>query len=223
LKLVAGGGSFCPMTTPTYSRAFLQEVPKSDLHLHLDGSLRLSTLIELAKSRNVALPSCTAEGLLELVFKDRYANLGEYLRGFAYTCAVMRDRESIARIAAELVEDNLAEGVRYIEVRFAPQLHVHDDLDMKDVLVAVAEGLAAGAKSHNASEAVRSGEDIPFESGIIACALRSIKPGMGPYYKKLVSAFCRSAGKRIMQPGIDGDGPAGHSTAGYLRNPGCWL
>ncbi|MFU8780132.1 MAG: adenosine deaminase family protein [Kiritimatiellia bacterium] len=180
-----------------YTRDFLLEIPKSDLHLHLDGSLRIPTLIELAKARGVDLPSYTDEGLLELVFKDRYANLGEYLQGFAYTCAVMRDRESIARIAAELVADNIAEGVRYIEVRFAPQLHVHDDLDMKTVLAAVTEGLAEGAKAHNASAAVRSGADIAFESGIIACALRSIKPGMSPYYKQLYQLFAGAPVKEL--------------------------
>ncbi len=173
----------------SYTSAFIQEIPKTDLHLHLDGSLRIPTLIELAKAQGVDLPSFTESGLLELVFKERYANLGEYLRGFACTCAVMRDAESIERIACELVEDNLAEGVRYIEVRFAPQLHVHDDLDMETVLQAVANGLARGAQAHNASEAVRTGEDIAFESGIIACALRSIKPGMSPYYRRLFSLF----------------------------------
>ena len=74
---------------------FIRAVPKSDLHVHLDGSLRLGTLIELAKTHNVELPSYEEAGLRELVFKDRYANLGEYLQGFAYTCAVLRDAESI--------------------------------------------------------------------------------------------------------------------------------
>lgn len=180
-----------------YPRAFLQEIPKSDLHLHLDGSLRVATLIELAKAQGVSLPSYTEEGLLAIVFKERYANLGEYLRGFAYTCAVMRDRESIARIAAELVEDCLADGVRYIEVRFAPQLHVHDHLDVKSVLSAVSEGLAAGAKAHNASEAVRSGADIPFVYGIITCAMRSILPGMSPYYQKLFQLFSGAPAREL--------------------------
>ena len=185
------------MKKPIYHRDFLLDIPKSDLHLHLDGSLRIPTLIALAQSQHVELPSYTEEGLLDLVFKDRYANLGEYLRGFAYTCAVMRDRESLSRIAAELVEDNIAEGVRYIEVRFAPQLHVHDQLDMQTVLQAVADGLADGAKAHNASAAVRSGADIPFESGIIACALRSIKPGMSPYYKSLHQLFAGAPAKEL--------------------------
>jgi adenosine deaminase len=164
---------------------FIRAIPKSDLHVHLDGSLRLGTLIELAKTHNVELPSYEEAGLRELVFKDRYANLGEYLQGFAYTCAVLRDAESIERVAYELAEDNISEGVRYIEVRFAPQLHVRDELQMKDVVRAVADGLERGAKVHNSSATVRQGEDLPFEFGIIACAMRSINETMSPYFRRL--------------------------------------
>jgi len=172
-----------------FTPEFIRAIPKSDLHVHLDGSLRPATLIELARARSVTLPSYTEEGLLELVFKERYANLAEYLHGFALTCAVMRDAESIERIACELAEDNIAEGVRYIEVRFAPQLHVHDELEMPAVLGAVANGLRRGAASHNNSAAVKAEHDIPFEFGIIACAMRAIKPGMSPYYRRLFQLF----------------------------------
>lgn len=172
-----------------FTPEFIRAIPKSDLHVHLDGSLRLSTLIELAHARHVELPSYTESGLLELVFKERYADLGEYLRGFGLTCSVMRDAESIERIAFELAEDNIAEGVRYIEVRFAPQLHVHDELEMPTVLKAVADGLRRGAATHNQSRAVKESRDIPFEFGIIACAMRAIAPGMSPYFRRLFQLF----------------------------------
>src|SRR5258708_7359497 len=94
---------------------FLQQLPKTDLHVHLDGSLRLSTLLELARERKVQLPSLTEGGMRELVFKDRYNSLGEYLHGFQYTVAVMQDEEAIERTAYELAEDNQREGVRYLE------------------------------------------------------------------------------------------------------------
>ena len=73
----------------TISPQFIRAIPKTDLHVHLDGSLRLKSLIELAKTCKVSLPSNTEEGLQKLVFKERYADLGEYLQGVAYTCAVM--------------------------------------------------------------------------------------------------------------------------------------
>src|SRR5581483_2886792 len=102
----------------------IRAIPKSDLHLHLDGSLRLKTLIEVSREAKCKLPSYTESGLRKLVFKDTYKDLLEYLHGFMYTCAILQDLDNLARVAQELVEDNAAEGVRYIEVRFAPQLHV---------------------------------------------------------------------------------------------------
>jgi len=179
------------------SEAFLQQIPKTDLHLHLDGSLRIPTLIELAKRQRVKLPSSTVEGLQRLVFKDRYRNLTEYLTPFGYTCAVMQDAESLERIAFELAEDNLAEGVRYIEVRFAPQLHVHDRLTLEQILRAVSRGLERAQRTHNRSTAVRTGDDVPFYFGIIVCALRFFTPAMSPYYRQLSQALAHAPAEQV--------------------------
>jgi adenosine deaminase len=168
------------------SPEFIRAIPKSDLHLHLDGSLRLKTLIELSREAKLKLPSYSEAGLRKLVFKDTYKDLPEYLHGFMYTCAVLTDLDNLTRVAQELVEDNVAEGVRYIEVRFAPQLHVTAAAGVRDVVRAVAAGLAAGAKAHNASKAVKSGEDLPFHFGMILCAMRRFKKGMSPYYADML-------------------------------------
>ena len=117
------------MNDETITTEFLEELPKTDLHVHLDGSLRIETVIELAKENGVDLPSHTAEGLRELVFKPTYTSLIDYLNGFVYTCAVLQTAEALDRAAYELAWDNINEGVRYIEVRFAPHLHMHDGLD----------------------------------------------------------------------------------------------
>ncbi|MCM2303442.1 MAG: adenosine deaminase family protein [Elusimicrobia bacterium] len=165
---------------------FIAAIPKSDLHLHLDGSLRLKTLIEMAREAKVKLPSYSEAGLRKLVFKETYKDLPDYLHGFMYTCAVLPDLENLTRVAQELIEDNAAEGVRYIEVRFAPQLHVTAGTNVRDVVRAVAAGLAAGAKAHNNSKAVKSGEDVPFHFGMILCAMRRFKKGMSPYYADML-------------------------------------
>mgnify|MGYP001158167550 CR=1 FL=1 len=154
------------------SPTFIRAIPKTDIHLHLDGSLRIQTLIELAREKKVPLPSGTEAGLRELVYKETYAGLPDYLRGFAYTVAVMQDPESIERIAYELAVDNLEEGVRYIEVRYAPQLHIHGNFTAEEVVAAACRGLERAKKEHNAREAVTGGRDIPFEYGVILCALR---------------------------------------------------
>lgn len=177
------------MTDPRYSEAFLKAIPKSDLHVHLDGSLRLPTLIELARERGVELPSYTPEGLLELVFKDSYKDLPDYLHGFAYTCAVMTDPEALERIAYELAQDCLAEGVYYVEVRFAPQLHVRPGFEIDRVLAAVSKGMQRAQDEHEATEGVQSGAVPPFRFGLITCAMRMFTAGFAPYFKELISVL----------------------------------
>ncbi len=171
------------------SDELLRALPKTDLHVHLDGSLREQTLIDLARERGVRLPSNTVEGLNALVFKPAYRNLEEYLQGFAYTTAVLQDEASLEQTAAELAWDNIQEGVRYIEVRFAPQLHMHGDLGFDAVLLAVDRGLRHAADTFNASEAVAVQGEPPFAYGIIVCALRFFTPSFSAWYARLCSLF----------------------------------
>ncbi|MEN8255734.1 MAG: adenosine deaminase family protein [Verrucomicrobiota bacterium] len=163
---------------------FIRKIPKTDLHLHLDGSLRLPSLIEMAKAGGIKLPSYEEAGLNELVFKERYANLGEYLAGFAYTVGVLQTPENLERAAFELAEDSHAEGVRYIEVRFAPQLHVTHATEIGGVVRAVFRGLEKARKHLNASI---DESDMPFEYGIILCAMRRFNRQMSPYYERLLN------------------------------------
>ena len=107
-----------------YPYSFLLRIPKSDLHVHLDGSIRISTLIDLAKQQDISLPSYDEEELKATVFPKTYASLEEYLRGFGYITTVLRTPEALERVAYEVAMDAYNVGVRYIEVRFAPQLHV---------------------------------------------------------------------------------------------------
>lgn len=170
----------------TVSEQLLRALPKTDLHVHLDGSLRLSSLIEMAEERGVSLPSHTPEGMRELVFKDQYNSLVEYLEGFSYTTAVLRDAEALERSAYELMCDNMDEGVRYVEVRFAPQLHIGDSMDMLDVCLAVNRGMKRATDEYNRAEAVLSGREPPYAYGLIVCAMRMFTKEMSPYFKALL-------------------------------------
>ena len=169
--------------------ALIRRLPKTDLHVHLDGSLRLTTLVELARERKVPLPSETPEGLEALVFRPRYRDLAEYLEGFRYTVAVLQDKEALERTAFELAEDCQAEGVRYLEVRFAPQLHVQPDLDIPAVVAAVDRGLRRAGEAYNRRPEIASGAEPPFAAGIILCALRFFLPEFSVGYRRVFDAL----------------------------------
>ena len=183
---------------PKITREFLEKIPKTDLHLHLDGSLRIGTLIELAKAAKVPLPSETEAGLQELVFKEKYQDLPDYLRGFGLTCAVLQNPENLERVAYELAVDNIAENVRYIEVRYAPQLHVRPGFSVEEVIECVNRGLARAQKEHNNSPAVRQGGEIPFHYGIITCAMRFFNRHMSAYYAQLFDVMPHAPAKEVM-------------------------
>ncbi|MBD64585.1 MAG: adenosine deaminase [Halobacteriovoraceae bacterium] len=171
-----------------YTTEFLKDMPKSDVHLHLDGSMRVDSLIEMAQKLKIDLPAYSTEGLKELVFKSHYANLGEYLHGFQYTCSVLRDLENIERASYELAIDCQKEGVNYIEVRFAPQLLVDHSkgLTIETVLTACNDGLQRAKKEYNNSKAVKIEHKPEFHYGIINCAMRMFGPkGFSPYYTNL--------------------------------------
>ncbi|MFT6396958.1 MAG: adenosine deaminase [Bradymonadia bacterium] len=171
-----------------YSPEFIQAIPKTDLHVHLDGSLRIPTLIELAQERGVELPAYTEAGLRAEVFRDSYADLGEYLHGFKYTCGVLRDEASLERCSFEMAEDAFLEGVRYMEVRFAPQLHANDNLTIEDTLLAVARGLKKAEDQYNADDKIRSGAEPAFRTGIIVCAMRFFTGGFSPFFQDYVDS-----------------------------------
>jgi adenosine deaminase len=184
------------MSANRYSPEFIRAIPKSDLHVHLDGSLRLSSLIEMAKERNVKLPSFTEEGMNSLVFKPSYKDLNEYLTGFTWTLSVMQDPEGLERTAYELALDNWAEGVRYLEVRFAPQLHMSPTFTFEHVMRAVDTGLRRAREAVNATV----GPDDPaFDYGIIVCAMRFFDESFSSYYKNLCRVLSYSSQQEIIR------------------------
>ena len=172
-----------------YSEELIRDLPKSDIHVHLGGSLRAESLIEMADERGVELPARTPEGLRREVFKDRYNNLREYLHGFSYTSAVLRDSDALERAAYELCLDCQEEGVRYLEVRLSPQLHTGDDGTIPTVLSAVAKGIRRAEKGFNGRPGVASGREPPFKAGIIVAALRHFAPGFSRTFRDMLKIF----------------------------------
>ncbi|MEP6661816.1 MAG: adenosine deaminase [Acidimicrobiales bacterium] len=130
-----------PLTIDAIRRA-----PKVVLHDHLDGGLRPTTIIDLARDICHELPTTNPDEL-SLWFQrgaDRL-DLALYLETFQHTVGVLQTAEALTRVAAECAEDLAADGVVYAEVRFAPELHVEKGLSLDDVVEAVLAGFASGS------------------------------------------------------------------------------
>lgn len=129
-------------------RRLLHRMPKTELHLHLDGSLRVDTALEIARSRGIDAPRTWGGMFDALVAPEVCADQAELLRAFDLPIALMQDADALERIAAELVETKAAEHVRYVEIRWGPLLHVAGGLPLADGIEAVVRGaMAAGART----------------------------------------------------------------------------
>jgi adenosine deaminase len=120
-------------------------LPKVSLHDHLDGGLRPQTVLELAEPIGLELPADDADGLAAwFAEKSDSGSLVEYLKTFDLTTGVMQTREGLTRVAREFVEDLVADGVVWGEIRWAPEQHLTRGLSLDEAVEAVQEGLDAG-------------------------------------------------------------------------------
>ena len=152
-------------TTPTIET--LRLAPKVLLHDHLDGGLRPTTIIDLARQSGYRDLPTDDPVQLGRWFVDN-ANAGSlvrYLRTFGHTVAVMQTAEALRRVARECVEDLAFDGVAYAEVRFAPELHLEQGLSLDDVVAAVLAGFDDGRRA-----AAQAGH--PIVVGCLVTAMR---------------------------------------------------
>ncbi len=162
------------------TRDFLQRMPKTDLHVHLDGSLRLKTILELAEEQGIELPGNpqTEEELAKAAnIGANHDSLAEYLKAFDVTLLVLQTEEALYRAAFELGEDAARENVRYIEVRYSPLLHTRQGLSFPVIVEAVAEGLREAKRRYG------------LMSGQIICGIRHIEPEASLRLAELCVAF----------------------------------
>jgi adenosine deaminase len=107
--------------------------PRTDLHRHLDGSLRESTIHELAQKFNVSIPS-------EFTFKP-HMTLDTALKFFTTSLELLQEKPELIRVASEICEDAKAEGLDRLEIRFGPQLHLQKGLKLEEIIDSVLEGI----------------------------------------------------------------------------------
>ncbi len=158
--------------------AYFHAIPKAELHLHLDGSVRPKTVLELAKQGGVPLPTGDLEELKDfLQATDSTSSLVEYIEYFELPIAVLQSVPALERATYELCEDLKNDNVRYAEIRYGPWLHVQQGLSLTDVMRGVLSGWTAGRKAFG------------LEGGIIVTALRDMPPAQNVALAQVAGRF----------------------------------
>ncbi|MEZ4437921.1 MAG: adenosine deaminase [Polyangiaceae bacterium] len=184
--------------------SFFQELPKSDLHVHLDGSLRIETIIELAQEGGVEIPSEEPTQLREAMnLGKNCGSLVEYLKAFDVTLKVLQTEDALYRTAFELAEDAARENVHLMEVRYSPMLHTRKGLKLVGVVEAVLAGLRAAQATYG------------IESNVIVCGIRNISPEHSLEMAELAVAYKGRGVVGFDLAGAEYDHPAKHHKSAF--------
>jgi len=168
------GADVTPETVPA---SFIAALPKAELHVHLDGSIRPETLLDLADDAGVEMPSRDPAALANAMRADDATDLASYLSRFERTLAVLQTPDALVRVTRELVEDHAAENVRVVEIRYSPILNTAGGLSMEEVLEATLEGMRQGT------------EQTGIQAGLILCGIRNMDPATSVAIAELGVAF----------------------------------
>ncbi len=189
----------------TPDRDLIKRVPKVLLHEHLDGGLRPSTVLDLAKDCGYdELPESDPDKLRDWFFAgaDR-GSLPEYLEGFRHTIAVMQTASALERIAYEFLEDMAEDHVVYAEVRFAPHFHTAEGLGLDAVMTAVLKGLKRGKA------------DFKVGFGLIVCAMRNQDAELSLRLAELAVGYRQQGCVGFDLAGEEAGHPANHHLAAF--------
>ena len=176
----------------------IDKLPKVELHCHLDGSIRVDTIIDIAKKENIKLDSyekCYVEKLVQV--PNDCTSLNEYLKRFDLANKVMQKSEHIKRITFELLEDAQKENVKYIEVRFAPLLHVNEGLSIDEIIQSAIDGINEAEKIYD------------IKGNLILCCMRTMS--------EEDAILVVEEGKKFLNKGVVGIDLAGPEEEGFVK------
>jgi len=133
---------------PDATVRLLERMPKAEVHLHLDGSLRVDTALDLARTRGVDAPATWNGMSAALVGAPQSPDQADLLRAFDLPIALLQDADALERVTMDLVEAKAADNVRYAEIRWAPLLHTARGLSLRDGIGAVVAGAERAAREN---------------------------------------------------------------------------
>lgn len=200
----------------------LEALPKALLHDHLDGGVRIETILELADAAGYdELPEKDADALRSWFVQSESGSLEQYLQAFDHTVAVMATQDAIRRVAYEAGVDLAADGVVYAEVRFGPALHRPAGLMLEAVIEAVLDGFAAATRDHgivlyaivtalrqhDGAEDVARAASLYLGRGVVAFDLAGPEAGFPADDHLPACLIAREAGLGLTIHAGEGDGP----------------
>jgi len=162
---------------PELTRDLLRRLPKAELHVHLDGSVRPQTLLDLARQQGIRLPADDPQALASYMHVKDARNLVDYLARFDVTLSVMQTPEALERCAYELIEDSAAENVRYLEIRYSPILNTRGGMPLTEAVDAPLRGVA------------RAERDFGVKAQLIICGIRNMSPEVSLELANLTVAY----------------------------------
>jgi adenosine deaminase len=189
-----------------FTSEVIKKLPKAELHCHLDGSLRVDTILRLALEQGIKLPSNNKAKLESiLMVKDNIGSLGNYLKKFDIILSILQTPSALTVIAYELAMDCWKDGIRYLEVRYCPELHTKNGMILSDTVEAVKLGLQQAEKK------------CGIITGIIICSLRNMSPLHSLELSKLAVKYKNKGVVGFDLAGIEENFPAKkHKEAFYL-------
>lgn len=139
---------------------YIEKMPKIELHCHLDGSVPIETLYQLAKDSQLSIPNNIKDFSKLVTAPQDCESLVEYLQRFDIPIGALQTAENLSTAAYSLVKECSKENVVYLEVRFAPLFHLQKGLTLNQVVEGVLQGLEKGR------------QDFGVEYGLILCGMR---------------------------------------------------
>lgn len=168
-----------------------KEIKKVELHLHLDGSLRPSTVIDIAKKEGIELPTYEEKELIKYLSVDETnKDLVEYLKKFNLPLKVMQTRENLERVTFELLEDLAKDNYIYVELRYAPHLHTKEGLNLSEIVESVIAGIIKVEKAY------------PIKANVLLCIMRHMEVSLG---YEIIDLAKKYLGKKVCGIDLAGD------------------
>jgi len=187
----------------------IQKLSKAELHVHLDGSVRPETLLDLAKKQKVDLPFSDVPSLRKYLQVGKVVtDLEAYIKRFDITLSVMQTENALFRTAFELAEDAAMENIRLLEMRFSPILHTKKGLNLETVMDAAIEGLRAAENKYS------------IRTGVVVCGIRHMQPETSLPLAELTVAYKNRGAIGFDLAGAEYNYPAKHHVEAFymIRN-----